>query len=153
MAVQSKALKDGKAEEPRAYRSPTALVAPVAVALMAIRILRVIAFLLIAMSIFGNYVTFIGGWAQLSWAINWSMAIVAIAYQLIFGVLQWGMKALRWWLVYLFALFASAIPSFLTYHAWAGPYLSIHIGALFAFILVGLAAIGADALPEWVLVG
>ena len=143
--------------------SPTAVVSPGTAAYYAIRILRVIAFILLIMSTFGNYITFIGGWDAFRWswsrpiaslqAVVWPMAIAAVVYQGTFSALQWGMKALRYWLVYGIALLASAIPSFLTYNAWAGPFLSAQIGVFFAGTIVLVASVGADALPEWVLVG
>lgn len=162
MTVQSKELKNGEIQEPR-YRSPTAIVRPAVAVYYSVRLLQFIAWALLAMSTFGNYITFIGGWQAWKWdwwrpveslgSITWSMVFAAVAYQGVFAVLQWGTKALRWWLVYGLALIASAIPSFLTYNAWAGPFFAAHIGAIFAAIVIGLASIGADALPEWVLVG
>lgn len=125
-----------------------------------IRILRFVAWALLVMSTFGNYVQFAGGWERVAWrwsdpigSIAWLAVVFAIVFQAVFCFIQWGAKASRWWLLYGFALLGSAIPSFLTYNAWAGPYLTAQIGVVFTFIVVGLAVIGADALPEWVLVG
>lgn len=130
----------------------TAVVPHGAVIRAMVFILRTIALILLVLSTFGNYVTFIGGWPQWSWSISWPMAGAAVAYQALFSVIQWGAKAARWWLVYTVALLASAVPSFLTYYGWAGSYLTVQVGAIMAFIIIGLATIGADALPEWVLV-
>lgn len=162
MAVKSTALKNGEAQQTR-YRSPTAIMTPSAAVVVMVRLLRLLAVLLLALSTFGNYVTFAGGWGALGWdwaklpasiaAINWPMVIAAIVFQGVFAALQWGSKAMRWWLLYGLALLVSAIPSFLTYNAWAGSYFSAQIGAFFAGTIIFLAAIGADALPEWVLVG
>lgn len=161
MAVRSAHLKDGEAA-PR-YRNPTAIVQPVAAVIAMVRLLRLLALVLLVLSTFGNYVAFAGGWEALGWdwsdlptsiaAISWPMAGAALVYQGIFAAIQWGSKAVQWWLLYTVALLASAIPSFLTYNAWAGPYLSAQIGALLAGAVVFVAAVGADALPEWVLVG
>lgn len=128
-----------------------------------IRILRVVAWALLVMSTFGNYVQFVGGWEQVYWnwrdlagsigSIAWLAVLFAVIFQGVFSLLQWGAKANRWWLLYSFALLGSAIPSFLTYNAWAGPYLTAQIGAALAVVVIGLAVIGADALPEWILVG
>lgn len=129
----------------------------------AIRILRFVAWALLVMSTFGNYVQFAGGWERIYWswrdlggslaAISWGAVAFAVVFQAVFSLIQWGAKAQRWWLLYTLGLLASAIPSFLTYNAWAGPYLTAQIGAAFTVAIIGLAAIGADALPEWVLVG
>jgi hypothetical protein len=157
MAVKSSPMRSATAVLPQA----TAITASVVV-------LRVLALLLLTMSTFGNYVTFVGGWAATSkapgffwsWsnlaasiaAINWSMVLLAIVYQVVFSLLQWGTKAKRVWSLYMLFLLASAIPSFLTYNGWAGPYLAEQVGVWIAGILVFIAAVGADAVPEWVLV-
>lgn len=114
--------------------------------------LRFFAVLLILGSTFGNYVQFVGGW-NVAWPVSWTAIGFAVFYQLVCSVLQWGFKAVRWWPLYGLALIASAIPSFLTYNAWAGSYLTAQFGTALAFVIMGLAVIAADALPEWVLVG
>jgi hypothetical protein len=114
-------------------------------------VLRTISVLLIIASTFGNYVLFVGGWAH--WTpINAVAVGFAILYQALCCVLQWGFKAARWWILYFAALFASAIPSFLTYNEWAGPFLAAQLGPVVALLAMALATLGADALPEWVLV-
>lgn len=170
MSVKSSTLHDGKTEDARrrAYRSPTAVVEPDSAVRVMVIVLRVAAVLLLVFSTFGNYVTFAGGWDALGWnwrdlgasfaAINWPMVVAAIVFQIIFAALQWGAKAAAadeplWWWAYAFALIASAVPSFLTYNSWAGPFLAFHIGGLFAGVLIFIASAGGDALPEWVLVG
>lgn len=117
--------------------------------------LRIIALALLVASTFGNYVQFIGGWPApgRSMPFSWLVLGAAAGYQLICSLFQWGFKAQRWWLPYALALIASAIPSFLTYNSWAGPYLSAQLGSIIAGLLILGATIGADALPEWVLVG
>lgn len=116
-----------------------------------INLLRIIACVLIIASTWGNYIVFVGGWG--AWyPIDWMAMVWAAVYQALCSVFQWGFKALRWWMLYLVALIASAIPSFLTYNAWLGPYLAVQIGPVVAMIVIGLATLGADALPEWVLV-
>jgi hypothetical protein len=126
-----------------------------AVIVATITMLRIVALALIVASTFGNYVQFAGGWPAPGGVLplDWLIIGAAVAYQLICSVFQWGFKALRWWLPYAVALIASAIPSFLTYNAWAGPYLSAQLGSIIAGVLILAATIGADALPEWVLVG
>jgi hypothetical protein len=144
MSVESKPLRSS-------VRSPH-VVPRSAVIVAMIWMLRIISLALLIVSTFGNYVQFVGGWDQY-WPINWAIVGGAAAYQLICSVFQWGFKAQRWWMPYALALIASAIPSFLTYNAWAGPYLSAQVGGVVAGLLILGATIGADALPEWVLVG
>jgi hypothetical protein len=151
MAVTSQPTVNGKVEETRRRPSP-AMVSRGGVIGAMIFILRVIALVLIVASTFGNYVQFMGGWGAY-WPINWTIIGLAALYQLICSLLQWGFKAGKMWLPYGLALLASAIPSFLTYNAWAGPYLSAQVGGVVAGLLILGATIGADALPEWVLVG
>jgi hypothetical protein len=156
MAVRSIQTRNGKTqeeeEEERKPRRPsTAVVSKGGVIGAMIFILRTMAILLIIASTFGNYVTFMGGWAR--W-LPADMGIIglSILYQLLCSVLQWGFKAGRMWIPYTLALVASAIPSFLTYNAWAGPYLVVQLGTVLAPVVLFAATIGADALPEWVLV-
>lgn len=117
----------------------------------ALAVLRVIAVALILMSTFGNYVQFVGGWESYA-PIQTTPLIYAALYQGVCCVLQWGFKAMRWWLPYVFALLASAAPSFLTYNPVIGPYLAGQIGMYGAIIIVFLLVLAGDALPEWVLV-
>lgn len=140
-------LKDGQ----RIDRRSPHVVSRSGIIRLTIFILRVIAVLLIVASTFGNYVQFVGGWEY--WRpINWPAVAFAVTYQALCSVFQWGFKALRWWVPYVIALIASAIPSFLTYNAWAGPYLSVLIGSILSAAATGIAVVGADALPEWVLI-
>jgi hypothetical protein len=142
--VQSAPLQKKQARSPH-------LVSQTWVIGLTIALLRVVAILLMIASTFGNYVQFVGGWDAIS-PISWVIVALAVAYQVICSVFQWGFKALRWWALYVFALIASAVPSFLTYNAWAGPYLAAQLGSVVGTGLIALAVIGADALPEWVLV-
>lgn len=114
-------------------------------------ILRVIAIVLMVASTFGNYVQFVGGWAYYL-PLNWPIIGAALLYQLICSLLQWGFKSGRMWIPYAISLVASAIPSFLTYNTWAGPYLTSQLGIPLGAAVLLIATIGADALPEWVLV-
>jgi hypothetical protein len=150
MAVTSQPTVNGKVEETRRRPSP-AMVSRGGVIGAMIFILRVIALVLIVASTFGNYVQFMGGWGAY-WPINWTIIGLAAMYQLICSLLQWGFKAGKMWLPYGLALLASAIPSFLTYNALFGPYLTTQVGAILTMIGIGIAVIGGDALPEWVLV-
>jgi hypothetical protein len=150
MAVTSQPTVNGKVEETRRRPSP-AMVSRGGVIGAMIFILRVIALVLIVASTFGNYVQFMGGWGAY-WPINWTIIGLAALYQLICSLLQWGFKAGKMWLPYGLALLASAIPSFLTYNALFGPYLATQVGAILTMIGIGIAVVGGDALPEWVLV-
>ncbi len=117
----------------------------------ALVILRVVAIALILVSTFGNYVQFAGGWASY-WPPQWTVLLYAAIYQGLCCLLQWGLKAMRWWIPYLFALIASAAPSFLTYNVVIGPYFTAQFGAQLAIVIVTLFVLAGDALPEWVLV-
>lgn len=150
MAVTSQPLNNGKVEETRRRPSP-AMVSRGGVIGAMIFILRVIALVLIVASTFGNYVQFMGGWAHYL-PVSWWVIGAAAVYQLICSLLQWGFKAGKMWIPYVLALLASATPSFLTYNAWAGPYLAVQLGAWLGTVVLLIATIGADALPEWVLV-
>lgn len=152
MAVQQGPLVNGKpAEETRGVPRTPAMVSRRGVIGATILMLRVLALLLILASTFGNYVQFVGGWDHY---LPVSAVVVGLAfgYQVVCSVFQWGFKALGWWLPYGIALLASAIPSFLTYNAWAGADLSVSLGPYLAGFVILLCTIGADALPEWVLV-
>jgi hypothetical protein len=128
----------------------------------AIVILWVLAILLWLASTFGNFVQFVGGWGAV-WppGEQTSKGIVyALIYQAIFTVAQWGFKAKRWWMLYTVALLASAVPSFLTYNAWANSWLVARVGqtapadiaALLASVFLFVIAVVVDLIPEWVLV-
>lgn len=151
MAVRSVPTKNGRTEEERRGRPSPAMVSKGGVIGAMIAILRFIAILLMLASTFGNYVQFVGGWAFYL-PPNAIILGCALAYQLICSVLQWGFKAGKMWIPYGIALLASAIPSFLTYNAWAGPYLAVQLGTTLGPVALFIATLGADALPEWVLV-
>lgn len=148
MAVKSSELVNGKVP---AARPSAALFSQGGVIGAMILLLRIISVLLVLASTFGNYVQFMGGWGR--WLpIDGVIIGVAILYQVICSVLQWGFKAGKMWLPYVLALLASAIPSFLTYNALFGPYLVTQVGTIPTLIGIGIAVLGGDALPEWVLV-
>jgi hypothetical protein len=158
MTVKSTELKNGEPKQAR-YRSPTAMVDPYVAAHATILMLRGVSILLLLLSTFGNYIAFIGGW-NAPWRLAWPIIAAAVLYQVVFSLAQWGTKALArathnwaWGLGYAFALIASAVPSFLAYNGWAGPWLAFQVGVWPAGIIIFIAAVGADALPEWVLVG
>lgn len=128
----------------------------------AIGLLWFLAIILWLASTFGNFVQFVGGWAYV-WPLgdNTGGAVLyAIVYQVIFTIAQWGFKAKRWWMLYAIALLASAIPSFLTYNAWANGWLVSSVGstapadiaALLAGLFLFIIAVVVDLIPEWVLV-
>jgi hypothetical protein len=155
MAVRSIPTRNGKTEDEeqgRRRKPSPAMVSKNGVIGAMIFILRIIALILMVASTFGNYVQFMGGWERY-WPIDLVVVGLAVLYQIIFSLLQWGFKAGEMWIPYFLALVASAIPSFLTYNAWTGPYLAVQIGPLLGYIVLLAATIGADALPEWVLVG
>lgn len=143
--------------------SPTTKVIPGhSVETGAVVMLWMLAILLWLLSTFGNFVQFVGGW-DLVWPMNQHTGravLYALAYQAIFTLAQWGFKAKRWWFLYGVALFASAIPSFLTYNAWANgwlvaraaPTVSQEIAPILAGLLLLIVAVIIDLIPEWVLV-
>lgn len=135
----------------RAARPSPAMMPRGCVIAAALTLLRVLAIALILVSTFGNYVQFAGGWAVF-WPPQWVTLLYAGIYQLICCMLQWGFKAMRWWVPYGFALIASAAPSFLTYNPVIGPYLAAQIGIYGAILVVLALVLAGDALPEWVLV-
>lgn len=135
----------------RPARPSPAMVPRGCVVTAALVLLRVIALALIVLSTFGNYVQFAGGWAV--WYPPHGAALVyACVYQAVACMLQWGFKAMRWWVPYTFALLASAAPSFLTYNPVIGPALAAQVGIYGAILAVLALVIAGDALPEWVLV-
>lgn len=144
MTVKSEPLK-------RPARPSPAIMPRGCVITAALALLRVIALALIAVSTFGNYVQFAGGWAFYA-PIQTTPLLYAAIYQAVACMLQWGFKAMRWWIPYAFALIASAAPSFLTYNPVLGPYLVGQVGVYGAIIVVIALVIAGDALPEWVLV-
>lgn len=128
----------------------------------AITLLWVLAVMLWIASTFGNFVQFVGGWDYV-WPMGdatGTAVLYAMLYQGIFTVAQWGFKAKRWWMLYIIALLASAVPSFLTYNAWANGWLVAHVGstapadiaALLASVFLFIIAVVVDLIPEWVLV-
>lgn len=127
----------------------------------AIVLLWILAILLWLASTFGNFVQFVGGWDYV-WPLNdytGKGVGYALAYQAIFTIAQWGFKAKRWWVLYTIALLASAIPSFMTYNAWANSWLVARVpsaptdvAALLAGALIFVIAVLVDLIPEWVLV-
>lgn len=128
----------------------------------AVVMLWLLAIALWLLSTFGNFVQFIGGW-EYAWPTNQytgKAVLYALTYQAIFTLAQWGFKAKRWWFLYGVALLASAIPSFLTYNAWANDWIVAHAGAsvppdvaaLLTGLLLLVVAIVVDLIPEWVLV-
>lgn len=140
-----------KSEPLRTSRPSPAVMPRGCVISAALTLLRVIAIALILVSTFGNYVQFVGGWAAF-WPPHWTPLLYASIYQGVCCMLQWGFKAMRWWVPYLFALIASAAPSFLTYNPVLGPYLVAQIGIYGAIAVVVALVLAGDALPEWVLV-
>lgn len=129
----------------------------------AIIMLWVIAILLWLASTFGNFVQFVGGWG-LVWPLNERTAagvLYALVYQAVATIAQWGFKAKRWWPLYMLALLASAIPSFVTYNSWwINPWIVARLGSpvpnllawWIASVVIFVATVINDLIPEWVLV-
>lgn len=128
----------------------------------AVILLWVTAILLWLLSTFGNFVQFVGGWTN-AWPLNsatLSGVAFALLYQGIFTLAQWGFKAKRWWMLYVIALLASAVPSFLTYNSWANGWIVRQVGervppdaaSLLAGLFLFVVAVLVDLIPEWVLV-
>lgn len=129
----------------------------------AVVMLWVVAVALWLASAFGNFVQFVGGWAFV-WPLNEHTAagvLYALIYQGIATVAQWGFKAKRWWGLYVFALLASAIPSFMTYNSWwINPWIVARLGSSVPFMLawsiasaiIFITTVINDLIPEWVLV-
>lgn len=129
----------------------------------AIVMLWIIAILLWLASTFGNFVQFVGGWG-LVWPLNERTAagvLYALVYQAVATIAQWGFKAKRWWPLYMLALLASAIPSFVTYNSWwINPWIVARLGSSvpdllawwIASVVIFVATVINDLIPEWVLV-
>ena len=118
-------------------------------------ILQAIAVLLVVASTFGNYVQFVGGWPtepDKTLPFVWAAVLYATVYQVGCAIAQWGCKHKGWWIAYTIALLVSAIPSFFTYNAWAGPWLTVLIGPILSTIVIGLIVLFGDMIPEWILV-
>ena len=134
MTVRSEDMKprpeEPKLRPPARPRTPHVIPAHV-VETGAIMLLWVIAVLLWIASTFGNFVQFVGGWA-LVWPLNAHTAagiLYALLYQGIVTIAQWGFKAKRWWPLYILALLASALPSFVTYNSWwINPWIVARLG-------------------------
>jgi hypothetical protein len=123
--------------------------------------------LLIASSWYGTYIQLAGGWSQYDGflasltAINGQAAMFALVYQLVVSGLQWGFLALYnmtrnpWFIVaYVVALGASVVPSYLTYNSWVGDDLTAALGGnIWAGLILGIAVVAADVMPERGLVG
>lgn len=126
-------------------------------------------------STFGNYVAFIGGWNNLSWAIPWQLVAYAVIYQVACSACQLLFKAMAkrqggfnpWWVAYIVALFISVVPSIVGYFgpiyaAISQPILDyaakqqvvvsemMLIPIIALFVGVGCAIL--DVLPEWIAV-
>lgn len=141
----------------------------------AVWIVRLLGLVLWLASLFGTYVPLAGGWEGVT-AKPWPPAPaafgIALALQVCFSWAQWTFKAralawwrsrdrwegyavqasVSWWLAYTGALLISAGFSAYTYGLWAQPALEA-MGPVWAgLIVVGIAAIVADMLPEWIYV-
>lgn len=128
----------------------------------AVVMLWIVAIVLWLASTFGNFVQFVGGWEYVwpTGAYTGKGVLYALLYQGIATLAQWGFKAKRWWFLYSVALLASAVPSFLTYNAWANGWIVARVAstapadvvALLAGVFLFIVAVIVDLIPEWVLV-
>jgi hypothetical protein len=179
MAVKKRDLPAQNRQEEAAphYAPPrdTGMVEAETVARGAIPLVRLTALLLWFSSLFGTYVPFVGGWAAFT-AQPWPPSLLALGgaalLQAAFTWAQWSFKARAvlwwraqqryggiaarasagWWLAYAIALVISAGFSTVTYGQWLTPALAALGGPWWAgWIVVGIAAILADMLPEWVI--
>jgi hypothetical protein len=125
------------------------------VANAAIVLLWIVALGLLVVSTFGNYVLFVGGWETTRWPADqasYTALGIALGFQAICCLAQWGFKAIKLWFAYSVALLISVIPSFLAYNAVIGPWLAPQIGAVLAPLAIFAAAVFVDMLPEWIFV-
>lgn len=141
----------------------------------AVWMVRLLGLVLWLASLFGTYVPLAGGWEVVTKQL-WPPAPVAlgiaVALQVAFSWAQWTFKAralawwrsrerwgayavqaaASWWIAYAGALLISAGFSAYTYGLWAWPALEA-MGPVWAgLLIVGVAAIVADMLPEWIYV-
>lgn len=133
----------------------TQVIPGAAVATTLVRALQAIAFVLILVSTFGNYVQFVGGWPAeegQTLPLDAAAILYAIVYQVGCSIAQWGCKHRGWWFAYGAALAVSALPSFFTYNAWAEVWLTVLIGPVFSVVAVALVVLFVDMIPEWILV-
>lgn len=109
----------------RAGTLQTGVVSPQAAAPIAKGSLWIIALLLLSISIFGNFITFNGGWQRWNaFDDKGSEALMlAFAWQLVCSVLQFAFLRTKFYPGYLFALAASAIPSIMGYYGPVKPVL------------------------------
>lgn len=120
-----------------------------------VRFLQIVAIAMVAISTFGNYVTFNGGWSR-AWVMD-EATTYAIGYAIGWGALtfavQWGCKQDfgTWWWLYLLCLVASFAPSFMTYNPVVFPMLSREWGEPAAYVVITAVLLVNDIIPEWVL--
>ena len=117
-------------------------------------ILWAAAAVMMAISTFGNYVQLVGGWRNTTLDnIAQDALLYAVAWQAFCFVGQWAFKARQQWALYVLFLAISAVPSILTYHAWAGDYLNLVTGlSIGGWLLVVIGAVLNDMAPEWILI-
>lgn len=156
MTVRSEHIRNGERTAPAGRNTYRSQVIPRGcMAGSAIILLWLAALALLAISTFGNYVLFVGGWELLRWPsdrVTYIALGCAVGYQVVCCLAQWGFKAIRLWPAYAVALLISVIPSFLAYNAGVGPWLEPQIGWVLAPIAIFLVSVFIDMLPEWILV-
>lgn len=179
MAVKKRDLHgDEHREQPRQEYAPpheTGIVEAESVAHGAVLLVRLVALLLWLASLLGTYVPLAGGWEPVlktPWPPALIPACIAGALQLAFTWAQWSFKSravlwwraqsrfgsvaaqasVGWWMAYLVALLLSALFSIVTYGQWIAPMLTGFGPPTLGWIVVGIAAILADMLPEWIIV-
>lgn len=164
-------------QAPAHYAPPheTGMVEAEHVAHGAIPLVRAVAVLLWIASLIGTYVPLAGGWDPVL-AQPWPPALIAASVagllQVAFSWAQWSFKSravlwwraqdrfgsiaaqasVGWWLAYSVALLLSAGFSIATYGQWIAPLFNQIGPPLLGWIVVAIAAILADMLPEWIMV-
>lgn len=123
---------------------------------------RMVALVLLLTSTLGTYVQFNGGWERI-WVFDeraGQAALYALLWQILFFLWQFSMIRVRAWRWYIFALLASAVPSFMSYYDLAYPWLVAYIGRylpdgpdrVLTVVILLVAVVGNDMVPEQVLV-
>jgi len=105
-------------------------------------------------SLIGTFVQFAGGWEYIdnfnqdwAWALIWSLV-----FQFFCSAGQFAFLRVRAWFWYIGCLGVSVIPSILSYWEYTGDYFAQRLPTPLAFILVVIACIALDCVPERILV-
>jgi hypothetical protein len=162
---------------PRVWAKPheTGVIEVDLVARSAVPLVQLIAVVLWVLSLIGTYVPFAGGWDVVLvklWPPLSAALWLALGTQIPLSLGQWAFKSrailwwrnrdrygviavqtsLGWWAAYAVALVLSAAFSAVTYGQWIVPLLTGLGPAWAAWIIIGIAAILGDMLPEWIMI-